>query len=187
MFWLARRDIRRTREEIFGPASSLSTSRRNGRNTVSSAESASATTRKPVAGWRVTIDVIFKWVALLGLLLSLLQVTLAALGFWGAEEKPGDQAWGMAAFEPHAINGMILYIVAAVLFILGLLAMSGWKGWLIPLILFALLYFVQGLLVGLGFGVSKWFGFLHALDGVLIIAGFAWLYFDRMRHPLKKG
>ncbi len=143
------------------------------------------TASKPIAGWRVITDVVFKWVALLGLLLSLTQVTFAALGFWGAEENPGDQAWGMAAFEPHAITGMILYAVAAVLFLLGVLAMSGWKSWIIPLVLFALLYFVQGLLVGLGFGVSRWYGFLHAVDGVLIIAGFAWLYYDRLRHPLQ--
>lgn len=154
---------------------------------MSSAVTTPSTASKPVVGWRVVCDVIFKWVALLGLLLSLLQVAFAALGFWGAEEKPGDQAWGMEAFAPHAINGMILYGIAVVLFILGLLAMSGWKAWVIPLVLFALLYFVQGMLVGLGFGVSKWFGFLHAVDGVLIIAGFAWLYLDRMRHPLKKG
>lgn len=140
-----------------------------------------------VAGWRVVCDVIFKWVALLGLLLTLLQVALAALGFWGAEEKPGDQAWGMAAFEPHAINGMILYSLAVVLLILGLLSRANWKVWVLPIVLFLLLYFVQGLLVGLGFGVSKWFGFLHAIDGVLILVGFAWLYFDRMRHPLKSS
>jgi len=139
----------------------------------------------PVAGWRVTFDVIQKWVALLGLLLSLLQVAFAALGFWGAEEKPGDQAWGMEAFGLHATNGMILYTIAAVLFVLGLLALSGWKAWVIPLVLFLLLFFVQGILVGLGFGVSRWYGFLHALDGTLIIAGFAWLYFDRLRRPLK--
>ena len=145
----------------------------------------SATSSKTIAPWRLFFDVAAKWLALLGLLLALLQIAFAALGFWGAEEKPGDKAWGMAAFEPHAINGMILYVVAAVLLIFGLLARSGWKAWVVPLVLFLLLYFVQGILVGLGFGVSKWFGFLHAVDGVLIITGFAWLYFDRMRHPLK--
>lgn len=151
----------------------------------STAVSTPSTGSKPVAGWRLIFDVIQKWVALLGLLLSLLQVAFAALGFWGAEEKPGDQAWGMEAFGLHATNGMILYTVAAVLFALGILTLSGWKAWVIPLVLFLLLFFVQGILVGLGFGVSRWFGFLHALDGTLIIAGFAWLYFDRLRHPLK--
>jgi uncharacterized membrane protein YgdD (TMEM256/DUF423 family) len=154
---------------------------------MTSTEPTTASTARPVAGWRVVCDSIFRWLALLGLVLSLLQVAFAALGFWGAEEKPGDQAWGMAAFEPHAINGMVLYAIAALLFVLGLLAMSGWKSWVIPLILFALLYFVQGLLVGLGFEVSKWYGFLHALDGVLFIVGFGWLWMDRMRHRLRKG
>ena len=86
----------------------------------STAVSTPSTGAEPVAGWRLIIDVVQKWVALLGLLLSLLQVAFAALGFWGAEEKPGDQAWGMAAFLPHATNGMILYIVAAVLFAIAL-------------------------------------------------------------------
>jgi len=144
-------------------------------------------TSTPVAGWRVVCDQIFRWVALLGLILSLLQVAFAALGFWGAEEKPGDQDWGMAAFEPHAITGMILYGLAIVLLILGLLSRAGWQVWVIPIVLFLLLYFVQGLLVGLGFGVSRWFGFLHAVDGVLIIAGFGWLFGDRMRHPLRQA
>src|SRR5690606_39961694 len=140
-----------------------------------------------VANWRVVCDQIFKWVALLGLVLSLLQVAFAALGFWGAEEKPGDQEWGMAAFEPHAVNGMILYAVTIVLVILGLLSRANWSVWVIPIALFLLLYFVQGLLVGLGFGVSRWFGFLHAVDGVLIVAGFGWLFGDRMRHPLRSA
>ena len=150
-----------------------------------SSATASSMTGKTTAGWRVVLDIFLKWVALVGLILSLLQVAFAALGFWGAEEKPGDQAWGMAAFEPHAINGMILYTIALILLILGVLSRANWKVWVIPIVLFLLLYFVQGILVGLGFGVSKWYGFLHAVDGVLIIVGFAWLYFDRMRHPLK--
>ncbi len=146
-----------------------------------------ATPAGTVAGWRVVVDQVQKWVALLGLVLSLLQVAFAALGFWGAEEKPGDMEWGIAAFGPHLMNGMILYIIAAVLFVLGLLARSSWKAWVIPLVLFVLLYFVQGLLGGLGFGVSKWFGFLHAVDGLLIIGGYAWLYVDRLRHPMVKA
>lgn len=140
---------------------------------------------RPVAGWRVVCDVLFKWIALIGLLLSLLQVPFAALGFWGAEEKPGDQAWGMAAFEWHSINAMVLYAIAIILLVLGVLSLANWKVWVLPIALFLLLYFVQGILVGLGFGLSRWYGFLHALDGVLIIALFAWLYFDRMRHPLR--
>lgn len=153
---------------------------------MSSATATPSTIGSPVAGWRVVCDTIFKWVALLGLVLSLLQVAFAALGFWGAEEKPGDQAWGMAAFEPHAVNGMILYGLAVVLLILGLLSRANWKAWVFPIVLFLLLYFVQGLLVGLGFEVSKWYGFLHAVDGILIIVGFGWLFGDRMRHPLRK-
>lgn len=140
-----------------------------------------------VPGWRIACDTIFRWVALLGSVLSILQVAFAALGFWGAEEKPGDQAWGMAAFEPHVINGMILYGIAAVLFVLGLLSMSGWPRWVVPLVLFVLLFWVQGLLVGLGFSESRWYGFLHAISGLVIIGGFGWLFGDRTRHPLGRA
>lgn len=148
--------------------------------------SSTVNTSRSVAGWRVACDQIFTWVALLGLILSLLQVAFAALGFWGAEENPGDQAAGMAAFEPHAITGMILYGIAIVLLILGLLSRVNWTVWVIPIVLFLLLYFVQGILVGLGFGVNRWFGFLHAVDGILILIGFGWLFADRMRHPLRR-
>lgn len=152
---------------------------------MSTATPPSTTGIHPIPGWRVVCDVIAKWVALLGLILALLQVPFAALGFWGGLEKPGDEAWGRAAFDWHTLNANVLYGVAIVLFILGLLSRANWKSWVIPLVLFTLLYFVQGLLVGLGFGLSKWYGFLHAFDGVIIIIGFAWLYFDRLRHPLK--
>ncbi len=39
-------------------------------------------------------------------------------------------------------------------------------------------------LVGIGFGVNPWFGFLHAVGGTVSTAGFTWLMIDRFRHPL---
>lgn len=139
----------------------------------------------PVASYRVVFDVIERWLALLGVLLCALQFSFAALGFWGAEEKPGDQAHGMAAFAPHAVNGQILGYLAILTLIAGIVSRANVAAWLIPLVLAVLLMLVQGLLVGLGFEVSKWYGFLHALDGAIISAGFVWLMIDRFRHPLR--
>jgi uncharacterized membrane protein YgdD (TMEM256/DUF423 family) len=84
------------------------------------------------------------------------------------------------------MNGEVLQYLAVLLLILGLVARSGWKAWVIPLVLAVMLFTVQGILVGLGFDVNEWFGFLHAISGTVITAGFVWLMIDRWRHPLTR-
>ncbi|PRZ42991.1 hypothetical protein CLV47_10345 [Antricoccus suffuscus] len=142
-------------------------------------------TAKAAPHYRVVADRVQAWGALLGVMLCAVQVALAALGFWGVEERPGNKEAGEAAFGPHAMNGTILQYLALALLILGIVTMVNWKVWAIPLVLAILLFAVQGLLVGLGFDVSKWFGALHALSGMVITAGFVWLTLDRFRHPLR--
>lgn len=139
---------------------------------------------KAVPHYRVVADRMQAWGALLGVVLCAVQVALAALGFWGVEEHPGNKEADEAAFSPHAMNGTILQYLALALLILGIVTAVNWKVWVIPLVLAILLFAVQGLLVGLGFGVSKWFGALHAFSGMAITAGFVWLMLDRFRHPL---
>jgi len=148
----------------------------------------------PVAEYRVVLDVIQRWLALLGVVLCALQVAFAAVGFWGSQANPGDQATGMAAFLEHAVNGQVLTYLAAVLLVLGVIAWANWRAWVIPLVVLLLLYFVQGALVGLafnasgtGFDVTKWFGGLHAFSGMVITAGFVWLFIDRSLHPLTRS
>lgn len=138
----------------------------------------------PVATYRVVSDVAQRWFALLGVVLCALQIGFAALGFWSSQQNPGDEAAGRAAFAPHAFNGQLLEYLAVLLLILGLLSHANWKVWVIPLVAAVLLFVFQGMLVGLGFGVSVWFGFLHAINGTIITAGFVWLMIDRWRHPL---
>lgn len=138
-----------------------------------------------VAPYRVAADIAQRWLSVAGFAICAIQVAFAALGFWGSQTNPGDESVGRAAFEPHAITGQVLQYLAVVLLILGLVAMSGWKAWVIPLVLAVLLFAVQGMLVGLGFGASPWFGALHAFDGMIITAGLVWLALDRFRHPLR--
>jgi hypothetical protein len=166
------------------PWTAVSIVTRRRRNTMSSAQAVTPPqTSSSVASYRVYADVAERWLALVGVILCALQVAFAAYGFWVFTASGQDA--GEEAFGAHGTNGLVLGILAVVLLILGAVARSGWKGWVIPLVLAVLLFVVQGVLVGLGFSVSPWFGFLHALDGMLIAGGFVWLMVDRWRHPLR--
>ncbi|GAB3566568.1 hypothetical protein [Spelaeicoccus albus] len=134
------------------------------------------------AGVRAIADVAERWVATLGVVLCSVQIGLAALGFWGANLHPGNEAADRAAFAPHAMMGSVLQWVSIALLILGLIALSNWKSWVLPLIAGVLLWLVQGPLVGLGFSVSIWFGFAHAVSGTVITAALVWLMVDRWKH-----
>lgn len=137
-----------------------------------------------IGGYRVGADIAQRWFALLGVVLCALQIGFAALRFWQSL-NPGDEAAGRAAFAPHAMTGEVLQYLAVLLLILGLISRPNLKAWIIPLVVAVLLFVVQGMLVGLGFGVSPWFGFMHAISGTVITAGFLWLMLDRWRHPLR--
>ncbi|WP_417564632.1 hypothetical protein [Microbacterium sp.] len=143
-----------------------------------------ARTSAPVAGWRVIFDKLELIGAIIGAVLCALQVAFAAYGFWIVATGAGGEAAGREAFGMHVMNGTVLSYLAVALLICGLLARAGWKGWVIPLVIAVLLFAVQGPLVGLGFGVSPWFGALHAFDGMIVTAGFVWLLVDRAAHPL---
>lgn len=137
-----------------------------------------------VARFRTVADVAQRWLATLGVVLCAVQIGLAALGFWGANLHPGNETADRAAFAPHAMMGSVLQWLAIVLLILGLLAMANWKGWVLPLIAGVLLWLAQGMLVGLGFSVSIWFGFAHAVSGTVITAALVWLMVNRWQHHL---
>ncbi|MGH7921905.1 MAG: hypothetical protein ACREQM_18465, partial [Candidatus Dormibacteraceae bacterium] len=139
---------------------------------------------KTIGRVRIAADATQRWLAILGAALCAIQVALAGLGFWGAAGAGMNQAAEKAAFAPHALNGQVLEWLAVVLLAAGIVARANRKAWIIPLLLGILLWVVQGLLVGLGFGVSQLFGALHALDGTLIAAGFVWLAYDRWQHRL---
>ncbi|MGH3424360.1 MAG: hypothetical protein ACRDO8_06520 [Nocardioidaceae bacterium] len=131
---------------------------------------------------RAAADTIQRWLAVTGVVLCALQVALAALGFWGVTEHPGDEAADKAAFAPHAVNGEILGWVAVAMLICGIITRVNKLVWVGPLVAAVLLWAVQGPLVGLGFEVSRYFGALHALSGMLITALFCWVAYDRWPH-----
>ena len=135
-------------------------------------------TQAPVASWRVWADVTQRWLALLGFLASLLDGFYGAQGFVNLISEVGDPA---LVFVPHVIVGQILYGVAALLFVLGLIAGSGWKAWVMPLVLFALLFLVQGLISAMD---HRLHALVHGLTGILIMVGFGYLFGNRLRHPL---
>ena len=139
------------------------------------------------AGTRVFADIAQRWLAYLGALLCVLQVGLAALGFWGGYEDGGSEKATRAAFEAHGMNGELLGVVAVLLLVAGLVGRANKKSWMLPLVLCVLLWAVQGLLVGLAFGLNRWFGMVHALDGMAIMGLFLWLAADRRRHPLARS
>lgn len=133
---------------------------------------------------RTIADVAQRWLAVVGVALCALQIALAGLGYWTEVRTGVSEAAGRAAFAPHALNGQVLQWLAVALLVAGVIARANLRSWLIPLMLAILLWVVQGLLVGLGFGVSPAFGLLHALDGTLITAGLVWLAYDRWQHPI---
>jgi hypothetical protein len=139
---------------------------------------------KSIAGWRVVFDRLVLIGAIIGVVTCACQVAFAAYGFWVLALNPGDEQAAMSAFEMHATTGMILSYLAIALLIFGLLSRASWKSWAIPLVLAILLWGVQGMLVGLGFSVSPWYGALHAFSGMTIAGGFVWLTVNRSRHPL---
>lgn len=133
--------------------------------------------------WRASADIVHRWAATVGVVACGFQVAFAAYGFWVVQANPGDEEVGRAAFAMHGDTGHALGYLSLALLILGIITRVNRKAWLLPLVLAILLFAVQGPLVGLGFGVSPWFGGLHALDGMLITAGFTWLAYDRWVHP----
>ena len=137
------------------------------------------------AAWRVVADVVQRWVATVGLVICGIQVAFAAYGFWVIQSHPGDEAFGRQAFASHALTGTVLSYLALAMLILGIISRADVKGWVVPLIAALLLFGVQGPLVGLGFGVNPWFGALHALDGMVITAGFAWIALSRWLRPME--
>lgn len=139
---------------------------------------------RTTGGARLVADGVQRWLAIAAVALCAIQFALAGFGFWVTAVSGGNQAAGRAAFEPHAIDGQVLQWIAIALLIGGVIAHANKKAWIIPLVLAILLWVVQGLLVGLGFGVSAVFGALHAFDGTVITAGFVWLAYDRWQHRL---
>ena len=139
---------------------------------------------RTVGAARLVADGVERWLAVAGVALCAIQFAFAGFGFWAT--ATGGESAGRAAFGPHAIDGQVLQWITIALLVCGIIARANKKAWIIPLVLAVLLWGVQGVLVGLGFGVSTYFGALHAFDGTVISAGFVWLAYDRWQHRLAR-
>jgi Mn2+/Fe2+ NRAMP family transporter len=120
------------------------------------------------SGLRSGAQTAYRWLLLLFLVACGVQVFLAGLGVFSF--GGGDSAGGASAFDAHRSLGWALGGAAILIFIVALVARPG----VLPLVLAGLLIIqtslLQSLLVGLADNTAI-YGGLHALDGVLILAG----------------
>jgi hypothetical protein len=102
------------------------------------------------------------------LICGAVQVFLAGLGvFSGGGGGPG--------LDPHRWFALALAAVALVVVVLAVVARTGRRTIGLGVLLFVLVFVVQGFLAVWGRD-NAWFGGLHALDGLLIIGLAAYLF-----------
>jgi Family of unknown function (DUF6220) len=112
-------------------------------------------------------------VLLLAFLLDgVLQITLAGFGAFDLDGRKLG-AKGNDAFAAHAMNGLLMSVLALAILVLALVAKEGGRTVGLAVLLLVLTAVVQSVLSGLG-DDTPFFGALHALDGVALLglAGF---------------
>jgi len=106
------------------------------------------------------------------LLDGVLQITLAGFGVFDLDGRKLG-AKGNDAFAAHAVNGMLMSVLALAIIVLAAVAKEGNRTIGLALLLLVLTAVVQSVLSALG-DDTPFFGALHALDGVALLglAGF---------------
>ena len=139
------------------------------RNTaVSGGRDVSAASR---TGPRGAALAVYRWGLLVFLAAGVVQIFLAGLGTFRLLHGAGD-----SAFDPHRMLGFAMAGIAIIVLILTLIARPGARAIVGAVLLVLLTSFVQSLLAGLA-DDHVIFGALHAVDGLLILAIPAYLYF----------
>ena len=111
----------------------------------------------------------YHWTLGVFLVCGVVQVFLAGLGvFSSSAEDPG--------IDPHRFFALVLAGIAFVAIVLAALARAGGRAIGLCVLLFVLVFLVQGFLAVWGREQSAWFGGLHALDGLLILGLAGWLF-----------
>jgi Family of unknown function (DUF6220) len=133
------------------------------------------TSEAPVAqrrsGARGAVDVVYGYLAAFFVLGVLLQVFLAGVGVFGINATKVANA---TSLNLHREWGSVLMVISLVLLILALIAWAS-RGTVIGTFVLAVLVIVaQSGLAALG-DSNKWFGGLHALDGMVILLLSLWL------------
>jgi Family of unknown function (DUF6220) len=118
----------------------------------------------------------YHWTLGVFLVCGAVQIFLAGLGVFPAGDGPG--------IDPHRWFALVLAGIAFVAVVLAALARAGGRAIGLCVLLFVLVFLVQGFLAVWGREQSAWFGGLHALDGLLIIGLAGWLFGTSGRRPL---
>jgi hypothetical protein len=140
----------------------------------------STRTRSPETtetGLRRVAQTGYRWLLLAFLVLGAVQIFLAGLGAFRIDNLGVS---GDTAFAPHRAVGFAMAGVALLILVLALIARPGVRAVSGSVVLFLLVALVQSLLAGLADN-TVWFGGLHALDGLAILAIAAFLYLAARR------
>ena len=109
----------------------------------------------------------YHWALAVFLVCGAVQVFLAGLGVFSQSGDPG--------LDPHRFFALVLAGVAFVATVLAAVARTGARTIGLCVLLFLLVFLLQGFLAVWGRD-SAWFGGLHALDGLLIIGLAGYLF-----------
>ena len=130
-----------------------------------------AVTQQPRGGVRGGFDVVYGYVAAFFVLGVLAQVFLAGVGIFGINAiKVGNAT----SLNPHRTWGTVLMAISLIMLIMALVAWASRATVIGTFVLAVLVIVAQSGLAGLG-DSNKWFGGLHALDGMVILLLSLWL------------
>jgi hypothetical protein len=121
----------------------------------------------------------YQWMLATFLLMGVVQIFLAGLGVFSLNGRKLG-APGETAFDPHRNLGFAMGGVAFLILVLALLARPGARAIILAAVLFLLAFLLQSVLAGLGDNTA-FFGGLHAVDGLLILAIASFLYTSSRR------
>jgi hypothetical protein len=124
-----------------------------------------------LTGWRQKTDTVYTYLSGLFFAGVLLQVFLAGVGVFGINNLKVANA---SSFNAHRAWGFILMLTSLVLLIVALVAWQSARTMISAFVLALLTVIAQNVLAALG-DSNKWFGGLHALDGMLILLLSLWI------------
>jgi hypothetical protein len=130
-----------------------------------------AVAKQPRGGVRGGFDLVYGYLTAFFVLGVLAQVFLAGVGIFGINALKVGNA---TSLNPHRSWGTVLMVISLIMLIMALVAWAS-RGTVIGTFALALLVIVaQSGLASAGES-NKWFGGLHALDGMVILLLSIWL------------
>jgi hypothetical protein len=127
---------------------------------------ASGETTPSLTGARRGALTAYQGLLVLFLIAGVVQVFLAGLGVWDLDQKVGSE--GETSLDPHRMIGMIMGLVALLIFIAALVARPSGQAIGLSLVLVLLTYPVQTVLANAGED-TPFLGGLHALEAFVIL------------------